>query len=933
MFYPPNMRMPMPPRPPMGRPPVMTTRRFPSPPPMPQRGMMLPPRGMAPMGRPPMPPLMPPRARPPMPGAYGNPMQEMQARFAQPSNGLRPYMPPMPQRGMPPMSMGGGSPMEQMKARIAEQNAPKLGIGRGSENNSTDWNYRSANSGQNIASKNATPPPLPPRDHAPYNPTGAPFPGAYRNPIDEMNKKFSTGQNLVGKGGINTGRYTMPQTPPPLPPRPPMGSPPPMPPRGMGVPPGMPPMPMAPKQGGAAGNPMDEMKARFAQGSNGLNPAAPPLPPRPPMGQAGMPPAPPVPPPAMSMAPKQSNPGTYTNPMDEMQARFAKGNNGLSSAPPPLPPRAPMVPPPPPMPMSPKPSGASNPMDEMNSRFAQGNNGLKPMAPPLPPRAPMGQPSGIPPAPPPMPMAPKGVIPPAPPLPPPPMVMNKPGAYSNPVDEMNSKFAKGNNGLKPSAPPLPYRPSISKATNPIEELSAKFASGKPLLRPAAPVAPAPKAPLNQHDQLMDEIKNRGTRKAAYAEGGSIKGMRKTAKRLSRHGQGEDKILAHINLEEAKLLSKHFGHDINPHTGLPQFGFFRKLEKALRPKKIEKFLRPVTKTVLPVAGSVIGGMFGGPGGAMLGGSLGGALSSKSHRLDHALGGALVGLGHSVFSPMAAEKFALNPDSFMGKASMMNAPGLGEQLGFGAKSAMSAPVIGKAASSAVSHVPEGEASSGLLSIFKNMGMKDLIDAGLAGTMIAGTLGGKVKQPKGERNLQEMMALNALPQSSYRPSKVTKRKLRKPPPGYRPGHDPEWDYFEHEEVPNPENFAEGGYVDGHSGGQTDDVYTDLPEGSYVMDATTVSLLGDGNSKHGAKRVKQLVDSFEHTGIVRMNRPHRKIKAAISDGEYVISPDEVARIGRGDNRRGSKELDRMRKKLRKQKGLSKFLPPKTKNPLSYMR
>jgi hypothetical protein len=53
-------------------------------------------------------------------------------------------------------------------------------------------------------------------------------------------------------------------------------------------------------------------------------------------------------------------------------------------------------------------------------------------------------------------------------------------------------------------------------------------------------------------------------------------IRAVARQLQSHGEGEDKILAHINAKEAALLARIAGGNVNPKTGLPQFGLFSNL---------------------------------------------------------------------------------------------------------------------------------------------------------------------------------------------------------------------------------------------------------------------------------------------------------------------------------------------------------------------
>lgn len=119
----------------------------------------------------------------------------------------------------------------------------------------------------------------------------------------------------------------------------------------------------------------------------------------------------------------------------------------------------------------------------------------------------------------------------------------------------------------------------------------------------------------------------------------------------------------------------------------------------------------------------------------------------------------------------------------------------------------------------------------------------------------------------------------------------------------------FLEIEEMDYPS--GEGIFFEGTGGGQDDNVQVSLPENSYIVDASTVANLGDGNSRAGAN----------------------KLEALVSDGEYYFSPQEVAKIGKGNNPKGVKLLDTLVKNVRKHKGGSTKLPPKAKPLNSYMR
>lgn len=55
-------------------------------------------------------------------------------------------------------------------------------------------------------------------------------------------------------------------------------------------------------------------------------------------------------------------------------------------------------------------------------------------------------------------------------------------------------------------------------------------------------------------------------------------------------------------------------------------------------------------------------------------------------------------------------------------------------------------------------------------------------------------------------------------------------------------------------PLNLLEGGYADGPTDGQADEVPAKLSHGEYVIDAATVALLGGGNNEAGAKKLDKM-------------------------------------------------------------------------------
>lgn len=135
---------------------------------------------------------------------------------------------------------------------------------------------------------------------------------------------------------------------------------------------------------------------------------------------------------------------------------------------------------------------------------------------------------------------------------------------------------------------------------------------------------------------LQELKQR--KGQGFARGG----LSQMAQRVQAQGRNSDTMLAHISPHEAAFLKRLGGSGtINPQTGLMEFGFFKKIKKAV--KKVVKAIKPIAKAVLPIAVGMIPGMqpiaaaaLSGLGTAALGGNLkesllagvGGALGTKA-----------------------------------------------------------------------------------------------------------------------------------------------------------------------------------------------------------------------------------------------------------------------------------------------------------------
>ena len=141
-----------------------------------------------------------------------------------------------------------------------------------------------------------------------------------------------------------------------------------------------------------------------------------------------------------------------------------------------------------------------------------------------------------------------------------------------------------------------------------------------------------------HAMVRESIKKAGSSAKGFAKGG-LASVKESAKLVQAAGRGEDKILAHITPAEAELLKSRGGSgDINPATGLPEYGWLKSIGKILG-------------AAAPIIGSVIGGMVGMPFlGAVLGGGIGG-LASGGGVKGALMGAALGGVGSLAFGGLS------------------------------------------------------------------------------------------------------------------------------------------------------------------------------------------------------------------------------------------------------------------------------------------
>jgi hypothetical protein len=393
----------------------------------------------------------------------------------------------------------------------------------------------------------------------------------------------------------------------------------------------------------------------------------------------------------------------------------------------------------------------------------------------------------------------------------------------------------------------------------------------------------------------------------YAKGG----LANDAKKVANAGVGGDTLIIHINRQEYEQLKKEWGEPtINPNTGMPQFTPFWKQSWFAPVASIAaSLLAPGLGTAI---GSSLLGAIGADAGASILGTTAGSLLGSSV-LGGGLGalsgggkGALVGAGLGALGNIAATNIsnAFGAGSTAGgvggasgagttASGQSSSGGVGGWLGslFGGSSGAASQLIplegpnalGNAASVGAygPQIPAGAVTgagataagmpSSILGALSKPSV--LLPAAVLGAAALGGMGGSAPKTaavtaptSSDPNLTKPLGLTALPRMQI--ASMTPEQY------YSYGYNPEQQFFSNNQISTPTSggtptvtAARGGAmpakgplssiasraVHGPGTGRSDDIPARLSDGEYVMDAETVSMLGDGSSKAGAEKLDQ--------------------------------------------------------------------------------
>lgn len=365
------------------------------------------------------------------------------------------------------------------------------------------------------------------------------------------------------------------------------------------------------------------------------------------------------------------------------------------------------------------------------------------------------------------------------------------------------------------------------------------------------------------------------------------GLHTHAEAVRRAGRYGDDVLLHVTPDEFKQLHDAWGEPtVNPHTGLPEYGLLSKIGKGLKSvgnklgSGVKSVLKnPIVQKLGPIAASIflpgVGGLIAtaalGAANAKLNGGKGSDLlkGAAMGAAGHFITGGGMGVGDAATHPLASLIGKVDPSGTMAKfAGVGGAPGAaGAASGAGGAMMDEAGMpIGGTAGAAGASGPGGFLA-GAKKFFTNPDTGKPAWGKIAGTA-AGTLAllhaASPKQPSPPPGYgsNDPNFNKPLPQLTF-----NRQRNDAGPDYYHYGHGDsgEFQFFSPNALPQPAQpgLADGGGVSGPGSGRSDDIDAKLSNGEYIMDAETVSLLGDGSTDEGSRRLDEMRNNLRrHKG-----------------------------------------------------------------------
>lgn len=435
--------------------------------------------------------------------------------------------------------------------------------------------------------------------------------------------------------------------------------------------------------------------------------------------------------------------------------------------------------------------------------------------------------------------------------------------------------------------------------------------------------------------------------AAFKNGG----LAQAAHSVRSAGRGGDDVLLHINPKEYEYLQHVWGApSTNPHTGLPEYGLFSKLKKALKfetfnVKGIVKDIaknpqRLLTGAVDPISTKLTNKVFGthyDPAVNQLGGATDKRFAdAEAQGIDtgtaktlHGIAGAIAGFyGGNALGNLASTGLG---NVAQGLQTTANANTLSPAITTAKYTGdYISPVVTQAGQSALTQAGQAAANAAADSTLTGTLSQVGANAASKGAGALSNLGDKAvdyaKDPKNWGTIAKAAALagtlggagGASDEPGAAPGAPTSPGLKQLPFNRRPT-DRDFDWYTYGQGPEQSFYS-------------DNAIPDFSPDNPANPTNSTTVPDDKHAWMGAVPGAALGGHVRGPGTGRSD----SIDAKLSDGEYVMTAEDVALLGDGSSEAGARRLDQFRQNLRKHKGgaLSRGkISPNAKAPMSYLK
>ena len=437
------------------------------------------------------------------------------------------------------------------------------------------------------------------------------------------------------------------------------------------------------------------------------------------------------------------------------------------------------------------------------------------------------------------------------------------------------------------------------------------------------------SPMGSPPQLGTPIP--GTTGGLPMQGGLNVAQNPMAQELQSQGRGEDTMLVHMTPGEVNSLQglamAHGGSlTINPETGLPEAGFLKKLLPTLLGVGLNFIpgVGPLMAAGLVAAGSVAKtgslkkGLLAGLqayGGASLAGGL--APAATGTKVASTVGGATAkGFGSSAnfARDLAADSMIANTAGTAGTTAAKTglagiAQNFGQNFGAAARGGLPGGIIGSAAPKVAAMGLMQGVSGAMTPSGGSAGPSGQIDNSYQGPYYAQERkqildpDGPVTGRQRRHFAVDMPEIYNTMGQVVQPGSHTVRGTQIMQPRYNPKAKKGQNMYDFVPVtymggvdPEEEGYAVGGPVN-------------MRNGSFVVDARTVSELGNGSSNAGMEFLSRMGGQpLQGPGdgvsdSIRASIGGRQ-EARVARDEVLFSPEAVKRLGKGSSKRGTAKL-----------------------------